>query len=76
MSKPETSPGEPDPAKPPPPRQLPDPAVCRAKHSFENLYDCLVYLPYGCPHVLSFGFSFYCQHPDRAAIAARTKPVA
>ena len=46
------------------------------RHNFETLYECLVYLPYGCPHVLSFGFSFYCQHPDRAAIAARTKPVA
>ena len=76
MKKPDNLPGGPDPAKPQPLGHLPDVAVCRARHNFATMYECLVYLPYGCPHVLTFGYSFFCQHPDRAAIAARTKPAA
>jgi hypothetical protein len=57
-----------------PDRQLPDPAICRAKYNGLDFYpDCLVEGPFYCKHALSFGFGHYCTHPDRKEIIARTE---
>lgn len=57
-------------------RDLPDPQVCRAKHSgfryYADLVHCLVDHPRGCPHVLRFGAGNFCQHPKRDDIVLRT----
>jgi hypothetical protein len=61
-------------AEPKPERQLPDPAICRAKPAGWGDYaDCLVDGPYLCRFALPFGFRYLCLHPERAAIIARTK---
>ena len=52
---------------------LPDPAICRAKiagyasHSY-----CLVEKPSACQYALSFGFEFFCRHPEQDEIVTRT----
>ena len=56
-----------------PVRLLPDMADCRVKYRLGDLYDCLVAGPHGCPHALSYGYSFFCLHPDRAAMAIRPR---
>jgi hypothetical protein len=54
-------------------RVLPDPAICRARVAgFGGHADCLVDDPFHCPHVLSFGFGFFCCHPERAEIVRST----
>jgi hypothetical protein len=64
----------PTPSEPKPERKLPDPAICRAKHAgFGDYADCLVEYPYQCAYALHFGQDFFCQHPQRADIIARTK---
>jgi hypothetical protein len=55
-----------------PPRRLPDMRICRAKPRTPELVDCLVDNPGLCPHVLSFGDSYFCKHPKRDEIIART----
>jgi hypothetical protein len=60
---------------PGPVRKLPDPAICRAEPSgFGDSVDCLVKSPYECPYVAQLIYGMICQHPDRAAIVARTTP--
>ena len=56
-----------------PPPSLPDMNVCRARHGgFSSFAYCLVPSPDLCAHALSFGYSHFCQHPDRLQIARRT----
>lgn len=60
---------------PDPDRKLPDPAICRAHQiNYTNLYGCLVNEPVDCKYALKFGGGFLCRHPERAQIAANTKP--
>ena len=59
---------------PKPARTLPDVAICRAGHAgFGDYADCLVDAPSDCPYALSFGFHYFCRHPEREEIIARTK---
>jgi len=61
-------------SEPGPERKLPDPAICRAKRAgFGDYADCLVHLPVECGYALRFGEGYFCQHPQRADIIARTK---
>jgi hypothetical protein len=54
-------------------RVLPDPAICRAKAAgFAGYADCLVESPIQCRHAFSFGFGFFCRHPERNEIVMRT----
>jgi hypothetical protein len=54
-------------------RVLPDPAVCRAKAAgFAGYADCLVESAFQCSHALSFGWGFFCRHPQRHEIVMRT----
>jgi len=54
-------------------RALPDPAICRARTArLAGYADCLVEQPTECRHALSFGFGFFCRHPERDEIVMRT----
>lgn len=57
------------------PEQKPkDTASCRARRSGHAHHaDCLVEQPFGCQHVLTFGSAFFCLHPERDSIVARTE---
>jgi hypothetical protein len=46
-------------------RTFPDPAVCKVQHIGRELYECLTDDAHRCPHAFSFGYGFYCKHPDR-----------
>jgi hypothetical protein len=47
-------------------KSLPDPSICQTKHiGIEGFSECLVNCPHRCPHALSFGYAFFCNHPDR-----------
>ena len=53
---------------------LTDAKTCRAQSSgFADYADCLVKDPARCAHALRFGYSFFCQHPERLEIVKRTK---
>lgn len=55
-------------------RQLPNPAICRAKPAnWPNVVFCLVHDPAECKHARYFNEAAYCTHPQRDAIMARTK---
>ena len=55
-------------------RQLPNPAICRAKPAnWPNVVFCLVPHPTDCKHARFFNEVAYCIHPQRDAIMARTK---
>ena len=58
-----------------PPRKLPDPAICRAKHSrFGDYVDCLVQAPYSeCLYARKFGDGYLCLSRERKEIVARTE---
>jgi len=57
-----------------PPRTLPDAAICRVENIVPcKLFGCLVTAPSSCPHALPFGKGYFCLHPEREQIAARTK---
>ena len=46
---------------------------CRVKVvNAPDLVDCLTEAPFHCEYRLSFGSSYYCHHPQRLEIAART----
>jgi len=51
---------------PPSPRVLPDPAICHTRPIGEirSFATCLVKCPSTCPHVMSYGSSYLCRHPD------------
>lgn len=54
-------------------RRLPDAAVCRARAYGDNcLVNCLVSEPDACEHALQFGNAYFCCHPERVKIVART----
>ena len=55
------------------PASLPDPARCRALLILTEVAECLVEQPGHCVHARQFGGGHICNHPDRKAIAARTK---
>ena len=40
---------------------------------FGGYADCLVDGSSDCRYALSFGFHYFCQHPEREEIIARTK---
>lgn len=51
----------------------PDINRCQAlKIGFGEWVDCLMPEPQHCPHAVAFGLSFYCTHPNRAEIVARS----
>ena len=53
-------------------RMLSIKAACRAKaNGIGNLVECLGE-PHHCQLALRFGHVFFCQHPQRMKIAART----
>lgn len=55
-------------------RQLPNPAICRAKPAnWPNVVLCLVPHPSDCKLARYFNDVAYCIHPERNAIMARTK---
>jgi hypothetical protein len=55
-------------------RQLPNPAVCRAKPAlWPGVVHCFVHAPTDCKHARFFNDAAYCNHPDRESIVARTK---
>jgi hypothetical protein len=60
----------------PPPRALPDEAICRAKNSgfaaYPDYADCLVESPCECGHALHFGTRYFCRHPNRMDIVKRS----
>lgn len=56
-------------------RKLPDPAVCRGEIIRAQLVECMVEKPEDCPHALAYGCGFFCRHPERFEIAARTAEV-
>lgn len=57
-----------------PKSKSPDLAKCRAKLAgFENYTDCLVKFGAVCEHAMSFGHGYFCRHPERDQIIARTK---
>jgi hypothetical protein len=71
----ETPEGKEDGSEPKLLRKLADAAICRARHAgFGNYVDCLVDLPTECKYALSFGYGYFCKHPERDQIVARTKP--
>lgn len=43
---------------------FPDPAVCKPRHIYEELYECLAEDACCCPYAMAFGHGFYCRHPD------------
>ena len=55
------------------PPGFPDINCCQAlKIGFGEWVDCLMPDPQDCPHAVAFGLSFYCTHPNRAEIVARS----
>lgn len=47
---------------------LPDANVCKNRHVFENIYECLI-VKDGiilCAYSISFGHRYFCRHPDRS----------
>jgi hypothetical protein len=61
-------------SEPEPTRRLPSISNCRARRSgIGDFVDCLVNRPYDCEHALSFANGFFCLHPQRAEIVARTE---
>ena len=52
---------------------LPDPEICRARHVARGEAECLVENPIRCPHKLHFGNGYFCMHPERKQIVARTE---
>ncbi len=55
-------------------RLLPDRAICRAKGiGIASFADCLVDPPVICAYSQSFGFGYFCHHPEREVIIARTE---
>jgi len=62
-------------SEPNPQRKLPDVAICRAQPAgFGDYVKCLVHFPVECEYALSFGYGYFCKHPERDQIVARTKP--
>jgi len=54
-------------------RQLPNPAICRAKPArCTGVVFCLVQPPGDCSHTRFFNDVAYCTHPNREAIISRT----
>ena len=47
-----------------PPRTFPDRALCRTRHVYGEVYQCVADDACRCPYALSFAYSFYCKHPD------------
>jgi hypothetical protein len=57
-----------------PARLLPEATVCRASHSgIGDLIYCLAPNPEFCPNILNFGNAWFCCHPQRQDLAARTQ---
>ena len=53
---------------------LTDAKTCRAQSSgFADYADCLVKDPTRCAHAFRFGYSYFCQHPERLEIVKRTQ---
>ena len=56
-----------------PRRVLPDPKVCKARGWIGSYAMCLVEGPFECGYVISFNTGFFCTHPNREQIVAKTK---
>ena len=47
-------------------KPLPDAELCRTKRlGLSDLWDCLLPSPFKCKYAVSFGRSFFCNHPER-----------
>ncbi len=55
--------------------QAPDIAFCRAIRlgGEDDLVYCLMEDAYRCAYAVRFGSGFFCRHPNRVEITARTK---
>lgn len=52
-----------------------DTNCCRGRDmGIDDLVECLVKGPV-CAHAISFGRGFFCEHPRRKEIAAKTTPL-
>jgi hypothetical protein len=63
-------------AIPPAPQRAPQiPRGCRAARigDITAFAECLAKRPASCPHRFPFGSSYFCEHPQRDAIIARTQ---
>ena len=48
--------------------------ICRAKLITEDVVDCLaVEQVHFCPHAFSFGYSYFCRHPQKMEFIEKTK---
>jgi hypothetical protein len=57
-----------------PTRKLPDAAICQARRADgPGMVFCLVDEPGDCKHAQRFDEAWYCLHPEREDIIARTK---
>jgi hypothetical protein len=58
------------------PKRLPNPKICRTSYLTQTLdfSDCRVENPTICKHMLRFGSSFYCRHPERRSFEKAAKP--
>src|SRR6266536_5458159 len=55
-------------------RTLSDTSICRAKRSgFGDYVDCLADARYNCAHGLACHGDYFCRHPEREKIIARTE---
>ena len=55
-------------------RVLPDMEICRAEDmGIAEFAKCLVEHPWECKYALSFGYGFFCWHPNHKEIARNTK---
>lgn len=45
---------------------------CRGKRIADDVVDCVTPNPNLCPYSMSFGYSYFCRHPLRKEIVART----
>jgi len=53
-------------------QHLPDPAICRATANVPSYPKCLVNNPAHCDYALGLGSVYFCQHPQKQEIIART----
>jgi len=53
-------------------RKYPDVDLCRTCFLCKSLHKCLAVDAIACPHAMTFGYSYFCQHPGRADFQQNT----
>ncbi len=51
--------------------KFPDPNVCRTRHIYDDVCECLLEEARLCGYAFSFGNGFFCRHPDCRAFERR-----